>query len=110
MERISVFVTLFIVLIVVGKEMHNVSADSPYACWGGCYNQCIILSFQAGTIPNNNNPCYVQCLSKCIPRSAAEYQNYCKIGCSLELCVPTRSDAGADLDKCFGNCGNVCRA
>ncbi|KAJ8555403.1 hypothetical protein K7X08_012899 [Anisodus acutangulus] len=108
MEKIRIFVTFLIVLIVVAKEMHASTADSPYACWGGCYNQCIILNLQASVL--GRNPCYVECLSKCIPRSAAEYENYCKIGCSLEICIPTRSNAGADLDACFGNCGNICRA
>ncbi|CAN4127852.1 unnamed protein product [Withania somnifera] len=95
-------------LIVLGKHLYIVDADNPYACWGGCYNQCILSNMQASA--PGLNPCYVQCLSKCIPRSASEYQNYCSIGCSLELCIPTRSDAGANLDACFGNCGNICRA
>ncbi|XP_059275168.1 uncharacterized protein LOC132029814 [Lycium ferocissimum] len=108
MEKIRIFVTLLIVLIVVEKQMQIVDADNPYACWGGCYNQCILLNVQ-GSVPGRN-PCYLQCLSKCIPRTASDYQNYCKIGCSMEICIPTRSGNGADLDACFGNCGNVCGA
>ncbi|MCD7451967.1 hypothetical protein HAX54_014345 [Datura stramonium] len=112
MERISrIIVWVLIMLIVVGKQMYVVNGDSPYACWGGCYNQCMILNSKASSsVPAaGREPCYVQCLNKCVPRSTAEYQNYCNIGCSLELCVPTRFNAGADLDACFGNCGNICR-
>lgn len=91
MERITkIFVSvLIIMLIVVGNEMSIVNGDSPYACWGGCYNKCILLSLRSSA-PTGSNPCYVQCVSKCIPTSSIEYQDYCSIGCSLELCVPTR--------------------
>ncbi|XP_055819353.1 uncharacterized protein LOC129888401 [Solanum dulcamara] len=110
MERsiTRIFVSILMMLIVVGNEMYIVNGDSPYACWGGCYNQCILLNMKH-RVPTGNNPCYVHCLTKCIPTSASEYQDYCKIGCSLELCVATRFDAGANLDACFGNCGNICR-
>ncbi|KAM3378820.1 hypothetical protein P3S68_011233 [Capsicum galapagoense] len=110
MERVTrFFVTVLIVLTtVLGKQMYIVNGDSPYACWGGCYNKCILLNMRARV--QQTNPCYLRCLSKCIPRSTSEYQDYCSIGCSLELCIPTRYDAGADLDACFGSCGNICRA
>uniref|UniRef100_A0A3Q7HRT6 Knottin scorpion toxin-like domain-containing protein n=1 Tax=Solanum lycopersicum TaxID=4081 RepID=A0A3Q7HRT6_SOLLC len=109
MERItSIFVSFLIVLFVVGNEMYIVNGDSPYACWGGCYNKCILLTMKS-RVPSGNDPCYVKCLSKCIPTSSSEYKNYCTIGCSLELCVAFRFDAGEDLDACYGNCGRICR-
>ncbi|XP_051137729.1 uncharacterized protein LOC127255966 [Andrographis paniculata] len=75
------------VILVASIILSNCAAVNAqrYTCWGGCYNNCFLRS-------NKTRPemlsCYYQCLNKCVPRSPADYQYYCRIGCSLELCAP----------------------
>lgn len=74
-----------VAILMVAMVANCVSGQSLYACWGGCYNQCFLSS---GGVQPQRFPCYYQCLNSCVPRSAADNQYYCQIGCSLELCNP----------------------
>ncbi|PIN14208.1 hypothetical protein CDL12_13162 [Handroanthus impetiginosus] len=76
-----------------------------YTCLGGCYNKCFLRSIKSNS---ERLACYYQCLTSCVPRSAADYQYYCQIGCSLELCIPASGD-GASLERCYGSCSNLCK-
>ncbi|KAI3468269.1 hypothetical protein Pfo_024932 [Paulownia fortunei] len=95
-----------VAVMVAMMMLANCVNAQIYTCWGGCYNECILRSSK--TRPERL-ACYYQCLNSCLPPSAADYQNYCQIGCSLELCIPVSYGAGARLEKCFGRCTNLCK-
>lgn len=71
-----VIVTLMLASVVVSPNI--------YGCWGGCFNQCFIGSRKT---PSENFTCHLQCLCSCVPKSGADIQYYCQIGCSLKRCV-----------------------
>ncbi|XAR69327.1 hypothetical protein NMG60_11000867 [Bertholletia excelsa] len=98
-----------IALVVWFVVAHEASAQGMYACWGGCYNQCILGS---GNNPSERLPCYWSCLGTCIsrPSGQSDYQYYCQLGCSLQLCGQNLS-GGATTKQCFQNCANrICYA
>lgn len=55
-----------------------------YTCWGGCYNQCVIVLGQS-QIPNL--PCTWKCLKGCVPSLGSVTSKYCCLGCSLDKCI-----------------------
>ncbi|XP_058200700.1 uncharacterized protein LOC131315578 [Rhododendron vialii] len=75
-----------------------------YACWGGCYNECIL---QTGTNPNERLPCYFQCVGSCFANPASGSDNnryYCQLGCSLQQCVSRYSSDEKKQERCLDNC------
>lgn len=83
-SRTGGVVVIFLILVLASSA---VTSDRIYSCWGGCYNQCY---------PNVQNqsekfPCYYKCLNGCFPPTAADFQYYCQIGCSLKRCIPVSS-------------------
>ncbi|XP_031110981.1 uncharacterized protein LOC116014824 [Ipomoea triloba] len=96
-----------LMLVMMQVEGQFAENGNLYTCWGGCYNQCVLLGRSSAVAGGGNFPCYIGCLSSCVPQSAAQYQNYCQIGCSLQLCFPSITN-GAQLENCFANCANVC--
>ncbi|KAL6985368.1 hypothetical protein U1Q18_018744 [Sarracenia purpurea var. burkii] len=69
---------------------------SPYSCWGGCLNQCVL---------ERTVPCYGSCLSSCFAHPASDYQYYCQLGCSIQQCLRFSSD-GARTESCLENCSS----
>lgn len=82
--------------IGIAQPTGSTQLRSGYACWGGCYNECILLN---GKNPTQRLPCYLQCLGNCVAQPASDNQYYCQLGCSLEQCVMRFSSAG----KCTPN-------
>nr|GMD88481.1 protein TAP1-like [Ipomoea batatas] len=78
-----------LMLVMMQVEGQFAENGNSYTCWGGCYNQCVLLGRSSAVAGGGNFPCYIGCLSSCVPQSAAQYQNYCQIGCSLQLCFPS---------------------
>uniref|UniRef100_A0A5B7AB73 Uncharacterized protein n=1 Tax=Davidia involucrata TaxID=16924 RepID=A0A5B7AB73_DAVIN len=104
MERSGVKILgVMVVLMVVMLAQH--ATAGIYACWGGCYNDCILKN---GKTPSERLPCYSQCLRNCTPRSPSDYQYYCQLGCSLQFCTRFAYD-GDGLERCIGNCTNICK-
>ncbi|GFP80304.1 hypothetical protein PHJA_000173800 [Phtheirospermum japonicum] len=94
------------VVVVVAAAAANCSVQAQiYSCWGGCYNECFLRSNETRT---DSFACYYECLNSCVPRTPADYQYYCQIGCNLEQCTQFTSD-GAKLERCFGKCTNLCK-
>ncbi|KAL8063436.1 hypothetical protein ABFX02_01G026200 [Erythranthe guttata] len=100
MEKNVVAVLVFLSILA----MNGVNAQI-YTCWGGCYNECFLRSEKTGP---ERLACYFQCINSCVPNSPADFTNYCQIGCSLTLCSLFSFD-GERLEKCFGNCDNICK-
>ncbi|KAA8521755.1 hypothetical protein F0562_012428 [Nyssa sinensis] len=97
---------VMVVLMVAMLAQHGTAAGAGiYACWGGCYNDCILRN---GKTLSEKFPCYLQCSRNCVSHSASVYQDYCLLGCSLELCNRFASD-GQTLERCMGNCTNICK-
>lgn len=84
----AVIVVLMGVLVLSQDGIGGIAQPlrTGYACWGGCYNECIL---QTGINPSERLPCYMQCLGSCVanPASGSDNQYYCQLGCSLEQCV-----------------------
>ncbi|KAH7840442.1 hypothetical protein Vadar_017021 [Vaccinium darrowii] len=106
-------IVVLVGVLVLSQNGIGITAQEPglrtgYACWGGCYNECILLN---GKNPSERLPCYLQCLGNCIASSPADYQyNYCQLGCSLEKCVRVSSD-GRKQESCLENCSSkVCNS
>ncbi|KAL6501944.1 hypothetical protein OROGR_027077 [Orobanche gracilis] len=77
-----------ILVILVSSTYYGVHAqNSMYECWGGCYNNCFIRN-GSSTTQADSLACDYNCLTTCIPHSAADFNYYCQIGCSLKLCIP----------------------
>ncbi|CAK9166614.1 unnamed protein product [Ilex paraguariensis] len=99
-------VVAFLVVLVLAKNVTAQPAgDGVYACWGGCYNECIL---RTGKDPSQRLPCYGSCLGQCVPQSPSDYQYYCQIGCSFESCILFSYD-GASLERCIESCANLCK-
>ncbi|KZV31640.1 hypothetical protein F511_00444 [Dorcoceras hygrometricum] len=81
----------------------NSPQDKMYSCSGGCYNQC----YPSVENQSEKFSCYYKCLDGCIPRTAADFQYYCQLGCYLKLCILSSTD-GAAVDGCLGKCANLC--
>ncbi|KAL6533891.1 hypothetical protein OROHE_013724 [Orobanche hederae] len=82
---VAVVVAALVVVVVAA----NCVDAQMYACWGGCYNECLLRSNRTSA---ERFACYYQCFnSSCVPPSAADYQYYCQIGCNLERCTPFSS-------------------
>lgn len=75
------------VLVVFVICANGVNPQSPYACWGGCYNKCFLGAAMA---QSERLACGYLCLDTCIPRTAtaADYKYYCHLGCYLKRCIP----------------------
>ncbi|KAL4592662.1 hypothetical protein LXL04_005665 [Taraxacum kok-saghyz] len=56
----SAFIGSLVVLLML---THPVKAGM-YGCWGGCLNQCILVTDKK---PQEKSPCYWDCLTKCFP-------------------------------------------
>nr|XP_027082873.1 uncharacterized protein LOC113705273 [Coffea arabica]XP_027083091.1 uncharacterized protein LOC113705438 [Coffea arabica] len=96
---------LMITVYVSMMLAQNATGQSTYACWGGCYNVCFLLSSRPIV---ERYPCYFNCLASCFPQSALESQlYYCHVGCSAQRCLQIK-DASA-REKCFGGCGDACK-
>ncbi|XP_052210971.1 uncharacterized protein LOC127813894 [Diospyros lotus] len=90
----------------LGDEQQS-SRRGTYACWGGCYNECVL---QEGKEPSERVPCFLGCLGSCFDHLGSDLLYYCRLGCSLVSCVRYRSDGG-NLDGCLQNCSsNACRS
>ncbi|KAL2487207.1 Uncharacterized protein Adt_31963 [Abeliophyllum distichum] len=107
---IDVSEILVIVIVVVTMVASGVSGQSIYACWGGCENECFLLS---GKSSSERYPCFLQCVQTCVPTIATANADadddgrFCATGCLLELCIPSTS--GAKKDECFQRCTNICK-
>ncbi|KAI8568878.1 hypothetical protein RHMOL_Rhmol02G0234700 [Rhododendron molle] len=101
----AVIVVLVGVLVLsqdgIGGIAQSTELRTGYACWGGCYNECIL---QTGKNPSERLPCYFQCLGSCIAHPASDNQYYCQLGCSLEQCVSRFSSDGRKQERCLDNC------
>ncbi|CAA2986954.1 uncharacterized protein LOC111375880 [Olea europaea var. sylvestris] len=97
--RVMAVMVVVVVVVAIG-----VNGQSIYACWGGCYNECFLGN---GTSGSQRYPCYLKCVNTCMPRTTADYERFCAVGCSLQICVPPTG--GANKDNCFESCTKLCK-
>ncbi|XP_052210311.1 protein TAP1-like [Diospyros lotus] len=91
--------------LVVAPPPGASAQQGTYACWGGCYNQCVL---EYGLNPTQRVPCYLGCLGRCATSFPSDLEYYCQIGCSLQQCIRYSYD-GANMERCLENCaGNIC--
>ncbi|KAM7490332.1 hypothetical protein LguiA_033253 [Lonicera macranthoides] len=95
MERESAKVwSVMIALVVLFLLVQHGEAGAVYACWGGCYNECVLK------IGSNTQldaiPCYLSCFSKCAPSRPSATHYYCQLD-------------GKKLGGCLGKCSKTCK-
>ncbi|KAG5540606.1 hypothetical protein RHGRI_020729 [Rhododendron griersonianum] len=74
-------------IVLLESAKQGTSLGPAYACWGGCYNGCILQNGKYLQNDDQKLPCYWKCLGSCISHSGSDYHYYCQLGCSLKLCT-----------------------
>ncbi|XP_019157666.1 PREDICTED: uncharacterized protein LOC109154297 [Ipomoea nil] len=100
-----VLMTVSLGMVMLSQDV--VGDDAVYACLGGCYNKCFILSKQP---PFETLVCFFKCfLTDCVSSGPppANFVDSCGVGCSMEFC-PLQSLDEATLGQCIGSCGDMC--
>nr|GMD47681.1 uncharacterized protein LOC109154297 [Ipomoea batatas] len=79
-----VLMTVSLGMVMLSQDV--VGDDAVYACLGGCYNKCFILSKQP---PFETIVCFFKCfLTDCVSSGPppANFVDSCGVGCSMQFC------------------------
>ncbi|KAI3700271.1 hypothetical protein L2E82_44893 [Cichorium intybus] len=87
-NKSSIFLGALVVLMLMVQQ----GSAGLYSCWGGCLNECFLLSSKK---IGERFPCYVNCLAKCFsqPPGQADLRTPRLVNHPAPLHAPSPTDA-----------------